>query len=82
MLSCPSSLSPSQVVSNSQPMRSASRQLSSLYESKVPYQAAQKVKFLHLEAEIESLLQQLQTLKQQRIAHSSCDTVGIEISVN
>jgi len=32
-----------------------------------PYQAAQQVKFLHLEAEVESLLQQLQTLKQQRI---------------
>lgn len=77
MLSCPSSLSPSQVVSN-QPM-SASTQLSSLHESKVPYQAAQKVKFLHLEAEIESLLQQLQTLKQQRIADSSCDAVGIGI---
>lgn len=80
MLSCPSSLSPSQVVSN-QPM-SASMQRPSLHESKVPYQAAQKVKFLHLEAEIESLLQQLQTLKQQRIADSSCDPVGTEISVN
>lgn len=33
-----------------------------------PYQAAQQVKFLHLEAEVESLLQQLRTLKQQRIA--------------
>ena len=81
MLSCPSSLSPSQVVSNSQPM-SASRQHSSLDESKVPYQAAQKVKFLHLEAEIESLLQQLQTLKQQRTADPSCDAVGTEIGVN
>lgn len=81
MLSCPSSLSPSQVVSDSQPM-SASTHLSSLHESKVPYQAAQKVKFLHLEAEIESLLQQLQTLKQQREADPSCDAVGIEIGVN
>lgn len=30
------------------------------------YQAAQQVQYLHLQAEIEVLLQQLQTLKQQR----------------
>lgn len=34
------------------------------------YSAPQKVKYLHLEAEIEVLLQQLQTLKQQK--QSSC----------
>lgn len=30
------------------------------------YQAEQQVKYLHLQAEIDVLLQQLQTLKQQR----------------
>lgn len=35
---------------------------------KPPYQLDQQVKFLHLEAEVESLLQQLQRLKQQRQA--------------
>jgi hypothetical protein len=30
------------------------------------YQADQQVKYLHLQAEVESLLQQLQILKQQR----------------
>ena len=33
---------------------------------KCPYQADQQVKFLHLQAEIESLLLQVQSLKQQR----------------
>lgn len=32
------------------------------------YQADQQVKYLHLQAEVESLLQQLQVLKQQRLA--------------
>jgi hypothetical protein len=32
------------------------------------YQADQQVKYLHLQAEVESLLQQLQILKQQRLA--------------
>ena len=31
------------------------------------YQTDQQVKFLHLQAEVESLLQQLQTIKQQRL---------------
>ncbi|WP_333110447.1 hypothetical protein [Microcoleus sp. Pol1C5] len=33
---------------------------------KCPYQADQQVKFLHLQAEIESLLLEVQSLKQQR----------------
>jgi len=37
------------------------------------YQVAQQIKFLHLQAEVESLLQQLQFLKQQRIAAASFD---------
>jgi hypothetical protein len=31
------------------------------------YQADQQVKYLHLQAEVETLLQQLQTLKKQRL---------------
>ncbi|HEY9637042.1 MAG TPA: hypothetical protein V6D14_26820 [Coleofasciculaceae cyanobacterium] len=31
------------------------------------YQADQQVKYLHLQAEVESLLQRLQTLKRQRL---------------
>ena len=38
--------------------------------AKCPYRADQQVKFLHLQAEVESLLLQLQTIKQQR--SSSC----------
>lgn len=38
---------------------------------KPPYQVDQQVKFLHLEAEVDSLLQQLQRLKQQRQATTS-----------
>lgn len=37
------------------------------------YQAAVQVKFLHLEAEIESLLLQLQTLKKQQLATAKCE---------
>lgn len=79
MLTCSSSLSPSQrLVANSQPVSNVSAtstfQRPSLNESKkFPYEAAQQVKFLYLEAEVESLLQQLQTLKQQRVADTSRD---------
>lgn len=72
MLSFSSTVYPSQtLVGNAQPVNNISptTQHPHLHEStKVPYQVAQQVKFLHLEAEVESLLQQLQTLKQQRIA--------------
>ena len=41
------------------------------------YQADQQVKYLHLQAEVESLLQQLQILKQQKLASSvSSDTTN------
>ncbi len=36
----------------------------------IPYQVAVQVKYLHLEAEIESLLYQLQSLNKQRLATS------------
>ena len=42
-----------------------------------PYQADQQVKYLHLQAEVESLLQQLQILKQQKLASSvNADTAN------
>ncbi len=40
----------------------------------IPYQVAVQVKYLHLEAEIESLLYQLQNLNKQRLATTSTDT--------
>jgi hypothetical protein len=42
---------------------------------KSPYQADHQVKFLHLQAEIESLLLQVQTLKQRR--YVACSQVAI-----
>lgn len=61
-------LSFSCTVSPSQTNVSPTTEYPRLNESKkFSYQAAQQVKFLHLEAEVESLLQQLQTLKQQRV---------------
>ena len=43
---------------------SASRSLQGLIKS--PYSVDQQVKFLHLQAEVDTLLLQLQTIKQQR----------------
>lgn len=54
------------------------------------YQSDQQVKYLHLQAEVESLLQQLQTLKQQRLAPTPSGVssreqrskgVGVELGV-
>lgn len=42
-------------------------------QMKSPYRADQQVKYLHLQAEVESLLQQLQILKQQRLASGFTD---------
>ncbi len=39
----------------------------------IPYQVAVQVQYLHLEAEIESLLYQLQSLNKQRLATTSKD---------
>lgn len=39
----------------------------------IPYQVAVQVKYLYLEAEIESLLYQLQNLNKQRLATISTD---------
>ena len=40
----------------------------------IPYQVAVQVKYLHLEAEVESLLYQLQNLNKQRLATTSTET--------
>lgn len=67
-----SGMSRLQSVRNFQPVNNisaTSTQPQRLNESKnSPYQAAQQVKFLHLQAEVECLLQQLQVLQQRRIA--------------
>ncbi len=44
------------------------RNPSSLESKKQPYEAAQQVQYLYLEAEIDVLLQKLQTLKSQNIS--------------
>lgn len=41
---------------------------------KTLYQTEQQVKFLHLQAEVEFLLQQQQTLRQQKLASVNTDT--------
>jgi hypothetical protein len=46
---------------------------SSLIKVMKAYQADQQVKYLHLQAEIEVLLQQLQTLKQQKLRQTNRD---------
>ncbi|MEG5048402.1 hypothetical protein [Microcoleus sp. B4-C1] len=65
-----STLSRPQVTASNPEMASSST-LSTTFARKVdlvkcPYQADQQVKFLHLQAEIESLLLEVQSLKQQR----------------
>ncbi len=64
-----SGMSRLQSVRNFQPVNNisaTSTQPQRLNESKSPYQVAQQVKFLYLQAEIECLLQQLQVLQQRR----------------
>jgi hypothetical protein len=56
-----------EIASPSMPSTSFPRKTESV---KCPYKADQQVKFLHLQAEVESLLLELQTIKQQR--SSSC----------
>ncbi|MEG4857938.1 MULTISPECIES: hypothetical protein [unclassified Microcoleus] len=67
-----STLSRPQVTASNPEMASSST-LSTSFARKVnsvkcPYQADQQVKFLHLQAEIESLLLEVQSLKQRSIA--------------
>ena len=46
----------------------------------LPYQASHQVELLHLHAEIESLLQQVRTLKQQRLTDDHTDSLLTESS--
>jgi len=49
-----------------------------LEPSRLPYQESHRAELLHLQAETEALLQQLQTLQQQRLAldHSISEVEG------
>lgn len=49
--------------------------------AKLPYQANHQVELLHLQAEIEALLQQLTTLKQQRTSSEHEQTDAVEAPV-
>ncbi len=64
-------------ISNSQSVRSSSTVVTGDFRlielMKSTYQADQQVKYLHLQAEVEFLLQQLQILKQQRQASVTPD---------
>ncbi|MCL1466296.1 hypothetical protein [Argonema galeatum] len=46
------------------------------------YQADQQIKLLHLEADIESLLQQLQYLKQQRLTSDTQELASYDENLN
>lgn len=46
------------------------------------YPADQQVKFLHLQAEVDSLLQQLQILKQQKLTSVKTDTLSQSSDAN
>ena len=67
----PSPIGDSQSVRNRSTAVTSSPRLMELMKS--TYQTDQQVKYLHLQAEVESLLQQLQILKQQRLASGFTD---------
>ena len=46
------------------------------------YQADQQIKLLHLEADVESLLQQLQYLKQQRLTSDTQEVASYDENLN
>jgi hypothetical protein len=55
------------------PMAAVSTESRLLELMKSLYQTDQQVKYLHLQAEVESLLQQLKILKQQRLTSVTSD---------
>lgn len=69
---CSATMSPSStLVDNNQSVTSSATSTQRLHwhePHKSLYEAGVQVKFLHLEAEVESLLQQLQVMKKQRTA--------------
>ncbi len=78
-----SSLSRSQVLVSTTQMVSEMSEQSNYSrhwnESKQPpYQLDQRVKFLHLAAEVESLLQQLQSMRQKRLTTVSSDPAKVQ----
>ncbi len=71
---------PQSFVGNSQQVSDASTasisRTRAIEKLKYLYQADQQAKYLHLHAEVDSLLQQLQTIKQQRQALADEATTG------
>ena len=66
LIDSPRPIGDTQSVRNRSAIESDNPRLMELMKS--TYQADQQVKYLHLQAEVEVLLQQLQTLKQRRLA--------------
>lgn len=71
LLDSPSAIGSSQSVRNRSTAVTGNPRLLELMKS--TYQADQQVKYLHLQAEVESLLQHLQILKQQKLASVKSD---------
>ncbi|MCA1990441.1 MAG: hypothetical protein LDL41_00095 [Coleofasciculus sp. S288] len=67
----PRPIADSQAVTNRLTATTGNPRLMELMKSL--YQADQQVKYLHLQAEVNSLLQQLEILKQQRLASGFTD---------
>ena len=65
LIDSPSSISEAQAARNSSTVATDDPRLIRLMKSL--YQADQQVEYLHLQAEVESLLRQLQILKKQRL---------------
>ena len=57
-------------------------QVGPMRSMKSVYQADQQIKLLHLEADIESLLQQLQYLKQQRLTSDTQEVASYDENRN
>ncbi len=72
LIDSPSPVGKSQTLSSPRTAVTENPRLTALMKSL--YQADQQVKYLHLQAEVESLLQHLQILKQQRQSSTvNCD---------
>ncbi|MBW4547086.1 MAG: hypothetical protein KME25_21980 [Symplocastrum torsivum CPER-KK1] len=74
LIDSPSSIGDSQAIRNSSTVATDDPRLIRLMKSL--YQADQQVEYLHLQAEVESLLRQLQILKKQRL-----DSVQPDVSL-
>lgn len=77
----PVQTSPTGQEANSVKSAGSSNLAGAVKPSKLPYQASHQVELLHLQAEIDALFQQLQTLKQQRLSASSLENQESEIPV-